>query len=233
MTNDGLPRNAIAAALALLAWLGSAAVATASGVSVRVTARDGKPVADVAVYAVPKAFAQSAAPAEPSRTRPPVEATMDQRDHAFVPHVLIVETGTLVHFPNNDAVSHHVYSFSPTRSFELPLYKGTLHPPLPFDTPGLVTLGCNIHDDMLGYILVVDTPYFAKTDAHGMALFDELPEGSYSVNVWTPRLPPRALPEAEQVTVTRVARESLEFGFDERLAPAHDDSESTLTWYPY
>jgi len=266
MTNDGLHRNAIGAALALLAWLGGAAIAAAADLSVRVTAKDGAPVAGVAVYAVPIAgpterggaagarridrtsraegeaaaltdaaasHSRTHAPAEHAPKHAPAEAVMDQRDHAFVPHVLIIETGTLVHFPNNDSVSHHVYSFSPTRPFELPLYRGTFHAPLPFDTPGLVALGCNIHDDMLGYILVVDTPYFGKTDVHGVVLLDDLPEGTYSVDVWTPRLSPRALPQAEQVTVTRAARESLAFAFAERLFPAHDDSESTLTWYQY
>jgi plastocyanin len=79
-------------------------------------------------------------------------AQMDQRNREFVPHVLVIEAGTWVDFPNSDTVSHQVYSFSPAKPFQLPLYKGSAHPPVLFDHPGLVTLGCNIHDNMLGYI---------------------------------------------------------------------------------
>ncbi len=70
-------------------------------------------------------------------------------------------------------MSHHVYSFSEAKTFELALYKGNAHPPLVFDRPGVVVLGCNIHDSMLGYILVVDTPHFASTDAAGALSLDE------------------------------------------------------------
>ena len=70
-------------------------------------------------------------------------------------------------FPNNDTVSHQVYSFSAAKRFQLPLYKGEVHPPVTFDRPGLVVLGCNIHDVMVGYIYVTDAPYFGKTDREG------------------------------------------------------------------
>ena len=89
---------------------------------------------------------------------------MDQAKNAFVPICWSCRPGTSVLFPNNDAVSHQVYSFSEAKTFELGLYKGNVYPPLQFDKPGVVVLGCNIHDGMLGYIVVVDTPYFALTD---------------------------------------------------------------------
>ena len=79
---------------------------------------------------------------------------MDQRNRAFVPHVLIVPVGSSVTFPNGDSVSHQVYSFSPARKFQLPLYRGSPNPPVVFDRAGVVTLGCNIHDPMRGYIFV-------------------------------------------------------------------------------
>ena len=75
-----------------------------------------------------------------------------------------VGVGTRVEFPNNDSVSHQVYSFSPAKRFQLPLYKGEIHPPVTFDQPGLVVLGCNIHDSMVGYIYVTDAPYFGTTE---------------------------------------------------------------------
>ena len=91
-------------------------------------------------------------------------AVIDQVDKEYVPYVTAVQVGTKVNFPNHDPVRHHVYSFSEAKSFELPLYKGSAHPPITFDTPGVVVLGCNIHDSMRGYIRVTDTPYAMKTN---------------------------------------------------------------------
>ena len=94
-------------------------------------------------------------------------------------------------------MSHHVYSFSETKTFELPLYKGDVYPPVLFDQPGIVVLGCNIHDGMLGYVVVVDTPHFARTNEQGVALIDGVPNGDYAVTVWTPRVRPASLPPAQ------------------------------------
>ena len=89
---------------------------------------------------------------------------VDQINLEFVPHVKPVVVGSPVYFPNKDDVRHHVYSFSPAKRFELPLYSGTPAAPVVFDRPGIVAIGCNIHDWMLGYIYVAETPYLA---AHG------------------------------------------------------------------
>ena len=113
---------------------------------------------------------------------------MDQQKGQFMPHMLVVQSGTAVDFPNSDNVSHHVYSFSKTKTFELPLYKGDVYPPQVFDQPGIVVLGCNIHDGMLGYIVVVDTPHFALTNEQGVALIDDVPNGEYVLQSWTPRV---------------------------------------------
>ena len=113
-------------------------------------------------------------------------AVMDQRHVAFVPGVLVVAVGTKVDFPNNDTVSHQVYSFSPAKKFQLPLYKGELHKPVNFDRAGLVVLGCNIHDAMVGYIYVTDAPFFGKTDAAGMLRLQNIPAGDYRITVWSP-----------------------------------------------
>ena len=115
------------------------------------------------------------------------QAQMVQRNKSFVPTVLVVQTGTPVSFPNFDTVRHHVYSFSSTKSFELKLYAGTPATPVIFDRPGTATLGCNIHDRMLGYIHVVDTPYFGQTDAQGR-IDIELPPGRHVLRVWTPEM---------------------------------------------
>ncbi|MDV2451347.1 methylamine utilization protein [Xanthomonas hortorum] len=127
---------------------------------------------------------------EPARPAPPTvskTAEMDQVNSQFVPAVLAVRTGTLVRFPNNDQIRHQVYSFSPAKRFELPLFQGTKATPIRFDQAGLVTIGCNIHDWMLGYIVVLETPYFGKTGSDGRVQLDA-PAGAYTLRVWHPRI---------------------------------------------
>ncbi|MEO6155971.1 MAG: methylamine utilization protein [Thermomonas sp.] len=118
----------------------------------------------------------------PPRT-PLTPREMDQRGLNFQPHVLAVQAGSEVLFPNSDNTRHQVYSFSPAKTFELPLYSGTKAKPILLGTPGVVELGCNIHDWMLGYIVVLDTPYFAVTDANGRVTL-QAPAGSYRLDVW-------------------------------------------------
>ncbi len=115
-------------------------------------------------------------------------AIIDQIHRTFVPLVSVIQTGTMVTFPNKDNIEHDVYSFSPAKTFELNLYSGIAAKPVEFDKPGLVVLGCNIHDKMIAYVDVVDTPYFAKTDAAGHALISEIPSDSYDVVAWSYRL---------------------------------------------
>ena len=91
-------------------------------------------------------------------------------------------------FPNRDNIRHHVYSFSSSKKFELPLYIGTPAAPVAFSKPGVVALGCNIHDWMLAYIYVVTTPYFAKTAADSKAHLEGLAPGAWDARVWHPRL---------------------------------------------
>jgi plastocyanin len=196
---------------------------SAGTLDVQVIDADSHAIADVAVYAVP-----SKPERQPSGTRP--TAVMDQQHNAFVPHMLIVQTGTLVDFPNNDTVSHHVYSFSEAKTFELGLYKGDPHPPVRFDRPGVVVLGCNIHDSMLGYIVVVDTPHFARTEQSGHAELRDLPPGEYTVHVWTPRARPKDLP---QQVVAQIGPDThnVVFRIVGKLLHEHDDT--SLTWERY
>ncbi len=170
---------ALGVALVLLALAAAPAVTSAGEVRVELQSRDGTPVPGVAVVLEGPAGA-------PARTSGRHSARMDQQDRRFVPQVLVVDTGTSVEFPNSDHVSHQVYSFSPARPFQLPLYKGAPHPPVQFPSPGLVVLGCNIHDEMVGYILVTDSPFHATTDAGGAARLREVPAGTYRVTVWGP-----------------------------------------------
>ncbi|MFN7183505.1 MAG: methylamine utilization protein [Thermomonas haemolytica] len=136
----------------------------------------GKPV-DAAVASLHSAAAAAAVK--------PGQAVIDQRNTQFVPRVSVITTGTRVIFPNSDNVRHQVYSFSPAKRFELPLYSGRAAPPVTFDTPGVVVLGCNIHDWMLAYVVVLDTPYSATTGSDGQARLDA-PAGTYTLRVWHP-----------------------------------------------
>ncbi|MDF0378946.1 methylamine utilization protein [Methylophilus sp. YYY-1] len=115
----------------------------------------------------------------------PAPGKIVQKNKMFNPKVTVIQTGTKVNFPNEDTVRHHVYSFSPTKKFELKLYSGVPTDPVLFDQAGLVTLGCNIHDSMVGYIYVVDTPFFVKTDDQGKAMI-KLSDGQYSYQAWLP-----------------------------------------------
>jgi hypothetical protein len=127
-------------------------------------------------------------------------AVMDQKNRMFIPHVLAVQTGTSVRFPNSDDIRHHVYSFSPAKPFQLPLYKGTPANPEVFDRAGVVTLGCNIHDQMSAFILVVDTPYFEKTAANGRASLRDVSAGRYALRVWYPDMKDEPKPQNIHLT---------------------------------
>jgi plastocyanin len=122
----------------------------------------------------------------PDLARP--AAVMDQVDKKFVPQVLVVPVGADVSFPNSDHIRHHVYSFSEARSFELPLYAGAPAEPVRFSVPGVVVLGCNIHDWMRGYVVVVPEPFYAVTGADGTAVISGLPAGRWRVMGWHPDL---------------------------------------------
>ena len=121
----------------------------------------------------PVAFAVIELHGPPALDTPAPEAVVvDQVNQAFTPDLTILPVGSSVTFPNSDKVSHQVYSFSPAKRFQLPLYRGTPYAPIRFDAPGIVTLGCNIHDRMQAWVHVVDTPIFGKTDAAGKVVLD-------------------------------------------------------------
>lgn len=119
-------------------------------------------------------------------TPTPAPTSIDQVHKRFVPHVMAVATGTTISFPNSDNIRHHVYSFSDAKRFELKLYAGRPANPIVMDHPGLIVLGCNIHDWMRAYVFVLDTHWFALTNAAGQAKVD-LPAGDYTLKIWHPR----------------------------------------------
>lgn len=183
----GVRAHSARTAAALLALLPFAAAAASLQIEVR---SGGQPVDSAVVTLTP--IGRGAAVA-------PIEAVMDQVASEFTPRVLVVPKGSRVRFPNSDRIRHQVYSFSPAKRFELPLYTGTPPNPVVFDSPGIVTVGCNIHDWMKGYIVVVDTPHHALTAADGRATLDA-PPGDYLLTAWHERLP--AVDAAPKRTVT-------------------------------
>jgi len=174
-----------------LLFVGSS-YAFAQELNVTVQDQQGKPVQDAIVY-IEGSNVKTA--------KPKVEQDIIQKGRQFHPLVTVVQTGTNIKFPNQDRVKHHVYSFSPAKKFELKLYSGVPATPVIFDQAGTVVLGCNIHDRMLAYVYIVDTPLFAKTNAQGLAVISDLPSGQYKVNTWHYALKNENTPVAQTVNL--------------------------------
>jgi len=173
----------------------------AAGIDVEVRDASGRPAPDVAVYAIP---ADGGIEARPGKAT----AQIEQVDREFIPYLTVMQTGTTATFPNRDPILHHVYSFSPAKTFEIKLYTGKSPSSITFDKPGIVTLGCNIHDWMIAYVLVVSTPWFGKTDSAGVVKLRDLPVGSYAVHAWHPQErspvePVTVAPEAQSTVSAR------------------------------
>jgi plastocyanin len=175
--------------LALLLFAGAAPAAT---VAIDVRGADGKPLPG-AVVTVESARASAA--------QPQGDYAIEQRDIRFQPHVLIVPVGASVSFPNRDRVRHHVYSFSKPKKFDLKLYGREERRAVTFDTPGVVALGCNIHDAMSGFVFVAATPFAGQADAGGRTRFEGVPAGAATIRVWHPSIRSGGNMLAQGVTV--------------------------------
>lgn len=170
--------------------------AWAGTLQVQVLDKTGKPLPNAVVF-LESAEAKTAA-------KPLKGVEIAQIARQFTPAVTVVTPGTSVLFPNQDTVRHHVYSFSAAKTFELKLYTGVPANPVVFDKVGVAVLGCNIHDTMVAWVLVVDTPYFARTDGGGKLTLDNVPNGPYRLRTWHASLPTGA-PAAEQSQVVGAA----------------------------
>ena len=175
--HQGGPKALPCCILFFLVFLLIARPTSGADITGRVVGQNGEGVAQAVVFvrALPPGIAVPPAPQS---------TVMDQSHQEFVPPLLPVAVGTEVSFPNRDQIHHHVYSFSRTKSFELPLYRGEEASPVLFDKEGVVKVGCNIHDWMSGIILVLPTPYFAVTDETGRFVLRDLPPGSYPLVCW-------------------------------------------------
>ncbi|MBS0419650.1 MAG: methylamine utilization protein [Proteobacteria bacterium] len=193
--------------VALAMIVGARAHAAAPAITGTVSSADGAPVTDAVV------FVQSPVP-EPEKS-PPMQV-VDQVNKTFVPGLLPIVVGTAVRFPNHDQIHHHVYSFSPTKTFELPLYKGEAAAPVVFDKVGAVKIGCNIHDWMSGIILVLPSRHFAVTDSTGRFTLNDLPAGTYTLVAWHAR---SKLKPDETAQSVQVGAEVANLTFKLPLAP--------------
>lgn len=180
------------------------AVADAATLQASAFDRDGHPLTDALVYLEP------ANPAD----LPPLkveDAVVAQEGMEFKPYVTVIHPGARVTFPNRDNVDHHVKSFSAAKPFEIKIFSSGTPAPVLFDKPGIVALNCLIHDWMRAYILVLDTPYFAKVDNAGTAVLDNVPPGRYTAYAWHPDLGTFLPPLQASVEVT--ADTKLRFDF--------------------
>jgi len=186
-----MPRFAFAAAC--VAGALALVDAHAAGVNVNVVDKAGRPL--------PGAVVVLEAVGAHLPVRPMSGVEISQARRTFIPDVTIVTVGTPVTFPNLDTVRHQVYSFSPAKTFELKLYAGTPSTPVVFDKPGVVVLGCNIHDLMSAWVVVVDTPYHARAGDTGKVRLDNIPPGNYRLRAWHRGLDAEAAWPASNVTV--------------------------------
>lgn len=199
--------------LPALVALFAAAPALAGDLTVSVRDSDGRPVRDAVVTVRPNA----GVPSGPIRF--PWALRISQQDVQFQPFVLIAPVGGTVSFPNLDRVRHHVYSFSRGNRFELQLYGRDESRTHTFAAAGVAALGCNIHDQMLAYIKVVDTPWAAKTPASGDVVLRAIPAGGATLRVWHPRLAGRGNEVSRPLTLTAAAARSTVSGdFSARAA---------------
>jgi plastocyanin len=200
------PRLSRLVALALLMSVASGITSRAAAGTVDAVVRDpaGQPVSEAVISA-------TALPGRLPTRASSARTVIDQQDKEFVPHVKAIQVGTPVMFPNRDNIRHHVYSFSPAKKFELPLYTGTPAAPVEFDQPGVVVLGCNIHDWMLGFVYVLETPYFDTTTTSGVARLKDLPPGAYELRVWHPRMREGGDVLSRRVTIRERTEEQVEF----------------------
>jgi plastocyanin len=146
---------------------------------------------------------------------PPVRLEMSQKDRMFHPHVLILPAGSSVDFPNQDNTQHHVYSFSPAKTFNLELYADKPEAPVVFDQPGVVELGCNIHDHMQAFIVVADTRAIGPTNEQGEVTIavdfgDAQTPDSLDLNIWHPRLPDNTKPVVRDITTASLTSAGIE-----------------------
>ncbi len=143
---------------------------------------------------------------------------VEQVGKAFDPAVLVVPVGATVEFPNHDIYHHNIFSLSPAKKFDLGLYEPGATRSVTFDRPGVVSIYCNIHPQMLGYILVVSNPFFTRAASNGSFVLRGVPAGTYRLVAWFPFGPAAR----EEVRVTAGQRTRVRLVVRERADAARD-----------
>lgn len=207
--------------LSALLLFGFASGSYAQHLAVTLTDGDGAGIQDAVIEVV--------LPAEiAAQFRSATDREIDQVDKEFIPTVTTAVVGSKIHFPNSDDILHHVYSFSPINTFDIPLYGSDVEARFVEEFPqaGVVEIGCNIHDWMLAYIYVAESSKVATTDEAGQARIEDLPAGTYPIRIWHARLPRNTDFHMTSVTIqsngTAELQESLSLERDRRIrrAPA-------------
>jgi plastocyanin len=188
-------------ALAILACVAGSVRAGAGEFVTQVEDDDGRPVGQAVVALTPVDPTLLAA-APQSAWAPWQSGVVDQRDETFFPYVEIIARGGQVTFRNSDEPQHHVYSFSPVKAFEFVLRPGATSAPVVFDKPGVAAIGCNIHDEMIAYIYVTETPWIALTDRNGRAQITNLPHGAFTTKIWHPAQRPGKAGPSQTVMIS-------------------------------
>jgi len=152
---------------------------------------------NVAVWLVPVDDSGAEKPARAGRPQPPPKLV--QRNKTFEPHLLVVPTGTIVQFPNEDPFFHNVFSLYDGKRFDLGLYEAGTSRNVHFDRPGVSILFCNIHPEMSAVVVAVETPYYGASDAQGQVVLTGVPDGRYMMHVWSERSTADSLKQAEAI----------------------------------
>jgi len=185
----------------------------------------GMPASDMVVYLQPLSGQQLSQSDE--------IVTVTQQNEAFAPYITVSQTKKQVNFVNQDDITHQIYSADSDNRFSFTIRAGSEHLANAFDHEAEISMGCNIHDWMSGYLLVVDTPYFAKTDAQGQVRFSLSELGQYNIVVWHPQLPTQEHRVIQPQTITQSAEYnvSLTKKLDTIPTQQHNDDFDFLSGY--
>ncbi len=207
-----LSSTAARALIGALALLASGAQAADLEGQIRLTGGGKNGAAEMAGAVI--YFEPSAPVAAPA---PPIPFEVATVRKAFSPRVLAVPPGSSVRFPNQDPILHNVFSLSGANRFDLGLYRAGDGKSTTFDHPGVVRIFCNVHHDMVAYVLVVDTPYIARPDSEGRFRLEDIPDGPGTLTVWHER----ATEWKRSLTVPLDAPQLVELALSKSRVPKH------------
>jgi plastocyanin len=223
-TPDRVNRRAVSTArraVLALALATAAAVAAAGPLEVAIVDADGEPVGN----AVVTLHSSSGLDTGPGVAQ---THTIDQRDLQFDPQVQVFHPGDSVVFRNSDRTRHHVYSFAPGSAFETVVKPGESSAPMKLSFPGIVSVGCNIHDRMITYLVVTDAPFAAQSGADGLVRFADVPDGAWTVRVWQPRS--KAENQTSEQAMAMPAASGSRMRFVLTLRPERRDDRESATY---